>query len=171
MHVNVAGRDLRQAGRTRERRAMRELGAIAGASEELDGDPCPARKDGGDPLCDAECGERCNVERGSKRPAGDAARLPRRIGRHPQREEVVGERCDVIAAKRIAAFHRIAPPARDELRQIAVARSIGGEQHELHAVDERDLGADDEGQPCVLRCDVGADSAPNEHSSVTASAV
>ena len=49
VHVDVAGGDLRQGGRARERGAPREPVAVAGAGEELDRDPCAAGKGGGDP--------------------------------------------------------------------------------------------------------------------------
>jgi hypothetical protein len=45
------------------------------------------------------------------------------------------------------------------LREVAVARAVGGEQHELRSVIERDLAADDERQARVLRREMRADDA------------
>jgi hypothetical protein len=153
VHVDVAGGHLRQAGRVRERSAMREPRAIAGAGEELDGDPRPARKDGGYP---ARSGERgiIGANRGRSRVC---ARF--RIGRHPKREKAGRERRDIVARQCVASFLRATPPAGDELRQVAVARAVGGEQHELRAVPERHLAADDERKTNALRGDVRADDA------------
>ena len=58
VHVDIARGDLRQAGLARERRAVREPVAVAGAGEELDGDPRTAGKGGGDPARGGEQGQR-----------------------------------------------------------------------------------------------------------------
>ncbi len=92
VHVDVAGGHLRQAGRVRERRAMREPRGIAGAGEELDRDPRAAGEGGGDPA------------RGGERSVVAGARSPGRIRRHPEREEAGRERLDIAAGQRVAAL-------------------------------------------------------------------
>jgi len=52
--VDVAGGDLRQAARARQRRVACDPDAIARAGEELDGDPCAAGEGGGDPARGSE---------------------------------------------------------------------------------------------------------------------
>jgi hypothetical protein len=63
----------------------------------------------------------------------------------------------MVTGERVTAFRCIASAVRQQLRQVAVARPIGGEQHEPHIVDERDLAADDELQARILRREVRAD--------------
>ncbi len=63
---------------------------------------------------------------------------------------------DVVAGEVVGALRRAAPPAGDELAEIAVARAVGGEQHELDTIGERDLAADHERQPACLRGEMGA---------------
>ncbi len=146
VHVDVARGDPRQSGHARERLGAREPDTVAGAGEELDGEPRAAGKSGCDP---AGGGERLGVV--------GLALAQRGFRGHPQREQPVGERRDVVAAKRVAALRRVAPAAGDQLRQVAVARAIGDEQHDLHAVDERHLAADHERQAGFLRRKMRAD--------------
>jgi len=50
----------------------------------------------------------------------------------------------------------VAPATGDELRQVAVAFTVGREQHELHAVGERQLAAEDQWQRHVLGREMSA---------------
>jgi hypothetical protein len=50
-------------------------------------------------------------------------------------------------------------PARDELREISVRLAIGGIEHELHPVGQRELAADHERQFRFLRREMCADRA------------
>ncbi len=148
VHVDIARGNLGQPARLRELRATCEPGAIAGTSEELDCDPRALRERGGDPMCGRE---RVGI--------GRVALARRDLGRHPQREQARGERGDVVALERVGALLRLPPPARDELRQVAVARAIGREQHDLDAVAERELAADHQWQAGVLGREMRADGA------------
>jgi hypothetical protein len=70
VHVDVAGRDLRQAGFARQRRAVRKPGAVAGMGEELDGNPRAAWKGRGDPARGGKQGQtRLFVKRSGRRRA------------------------------------------------------------------------------------------------------
>ena len=125
-----------------KRGELPEPRAVAGANGELDRDPAAVRKRRRDP-----------ARRGERRGGG-------RIGRrHPQREQPVRMRRDVGARQRVAALGRAAPATGDELREVAVARTVRREQHELHAIGQRELAADDELQSAGFGRQMGADDA------------
>src|SRR5206468_1281139 len=77
----------------------------------------------------------------------------------PQREQAFGMSGDVVARQAIRSFGRMPPAARDELAEIAVALALGREEHELQAVDQRDLGAYQKREPEFLRGEMRAHDA------------
>src|SRR6185503_6330853 len=75
---------------------------------------------------------------------------------YPQREAAPAEVGDIVARDAVVALDRAPSGAGDECGEIAVAVAVDGVQHELQAVVESELAADDERQPGVLRREMRA---------------
>ena len=103
VHVHVARGDERQARGVGERRERREARAVAGAREELRGDPRAAGEDVGDPARVIGMGSDSIFPQPSR--VTDAAPGKSSLtlaGRNPQREAARRERRDVVARERVA---------------------------------------------------------------------
>ncbi len=61
---------------------------------------------------------------------------------------------EVLALQPVRALLRRAPGARDQPAELAVAATVGGEQHAAQAVHETELAADQDAQAVLFRRDV-----------------
>ena len=127
MHVHATHRHRRQPRRRRERTQPGELRDVVAAGEQRDAKPGTVREAVAHPGCIRRAGRA-----GCGNPDGEAA------------VEAAGE---VAALQAVAALRRRAPATGDELAQPTIAVTACGEQHQVQAIVQPELGADDEWQP------------------------
>ena len=138
--------------------AARQPLAIAAVAHELHGDPGAAGEGAGYPLA---LPGRSGAGGGSH-----SASVPARRGLTAE------EFFDVGARERIAAFFRLAPPARDEPRQAAVTCAVARDDHQAQPALERNSAPMlcSLMPPIFFAAECARTTPASEHSSVMASA-
>ena len=138
MHVNVARSNERQSRTTGHLVERAQMRPIDGTREEFSGNPGTLGEGLGEPMrVVSSVGSRRRLHSPGTSPAWSDVW-------QEQRQAPTHVRLEIGTMQLVLALGRATSGARDPLAQLTIANTIGGEEHESHALLQTHFGADDE---------------------------